>query len=856
MKQGFWRRDRFAGLTICTLVIGLILLGSFNPLERSAYDMALNATSHNANPQIAIIAIDDASLRQLGAWPWPRSLHARLYDTLSQSGASVIAQSNSFFSPQHNPAQDDIDNILAFIDSSSLSTDFSSLQKRLPTSLQPLEDDLQQLKDNLHQTQSRLQNDVLFAQSLSRTPNTLLAMKATINNGDNSTTPNNAPLPAYIRKNILRNIANNSTAAYPLSATAIQYPIQTLATAANGLGIINYSPDADGIVRSEPLLLNYDNQLLPSIPLLLVARSLHLSNDNIRVQLGKSIELGSLTIKTDAHLQIRPFFHPSANAFSINSYVDVLTGRVPSTQYRGKIVLIGATARSIDNGANTAANEHMPSVLMLANSVSSILNNDLYRQPSWANIASWTTLTLVALYLILLLPRLNTGLAILISLVLFVILLASEFILLTQQHLWLPLISAASLLLLGQLLFSCQRCLFKSDDKTTLPQTSKSHRMLGLSLQGQGQLDAAFEKFKMLPANQEALDVLYNLALDFERQQQSTQAVAVYQYAANIDPNFRDLQKRLKRAQGIPENINHSPAETPSKASHSQNISSGNDNMLGRYVIEKELGKGAMGAVYLGKDPKIGRIVAIKTMALAQEYEGDELDDVKERFFREAETAGRLSHPNIVTIFDAGDENDLAYIAMEFIKGSDMLKYCKADALLPISRVLSVILRAADALDFAHKQNVVHRDIKPANLMYDADTDTLKITDFGIARITDSSKTKTGMVLGTPSYMSPEQLAGKKVDGRSDLFSLGVMMFQMLTGRLPFQGESMAALMYKIANENHPSPDSIRPELHRCTGIIINRALAKDREKRYKSGAQMAADLRKCMQIIAKEEKA
>jgi serine/threonine protein kinase len=184
--------------------------------------------------------------------------------------------------------------------------------------------------------------------------------------------------------------------------------------------------------------------------------------------------------------------------------------------------------------------------------------------------------------------------------------------------------------------------------------------------------------------------------------------------------------------------------------------------MLGRYEIEKELGKGAMGVVYLGRDPKINRVVAIKTMALSQEFEADELVEVKERFFREAETAGRLNHANIVTMFDAGEEHDLAYIAMEFLKGKDLVPYAKPGNLLPLPRVMSIVARVADALSYAHENNVVHRDIKPANIMYEPESDQVKVTDFGIARITDSSKTKTGMVLGTPSFMSPEQLAGKE----------------------------------------------------------------------------------------------
>ena len=251
-----------------------------------------------------------------------------------------------------------------------------------------------------------------------------------------------------------------------------------------------------------------------------------------------------------------------------------------------------------------------------------------------------------------------------------------------------------------------------------------------------------------------------------------------------------------------------------------------------------------MGVVYLGKDPTLGRVVAIKTMALSQEFEGEELDDARERFFREAETAGRLQHQNIVTIFDAGEEHDLAYIAMEFLKGRDLVDYCKDGNLLPIPKVVSIVARVAEALAYAHRQNVVHRDIKPANIMYELDTDTVKVTDFGIARITDSSKTKTGLVLGTPSFMSPEQIAGKKVDGRSDLYSLGVMLFQMLAGVLPFRGDSMAELMYKIANEEAPDIRLIRKDIPERLANIVTLALSKRPETRYQDGEQFAADLR------------
>ena len=255
--------------------------------------------------------------------------------------------------------------------------------------------------------------------------------------------------------------------------------------------------------------------------------------------------------------------------------------------------------------------------------------------------------------------------------------------------------------------------------------------------------------------------------------------------------------------------------------------------------------------VYLGRDPKINRVVAIKTMALSQEFDEEEIADVKARFFREAETAGRLNHPNIVTIFDAGEEHDLAYIAMEFLKGKDLVPQTKPDALLPLPQVASIVARVAEALAYAHGNNVVHRDIKPANIMYEPTSDQVKVTDFGIARITDSSKTKTGMVLGTPSYMSPEQLAGKKIDGRSDLFSLGVTLYQLCCGKLPFTGESMAQLMFKIANERHEDILGVRPDVPPALAAVIDRALAKDVAQRYQDGNEMARDLRSCLQAGA-----
>ena len=406
----------------------------------------------------------------------------------------------------------------------------------------------------------------------------------------------------------------------------------------------------------------------------------------------------------------------------------------------------------------------------------------------------------------------------------------------------------AVLLLSGHLFMTIKRLrLTERLRVSSEAQGAESNKMLGLAFQGQGQLDMAFEKFRNVqPVDAKLMDLMYNLALDYERKRQFNKAESVYEYIAKHDPKFKDIDSKLNRAKKMSETVILGGGGGGGGGGGTLVMDSGDVEkpMLGRYEVQKELGKGAMGVVYLGKDPKIGREVAIKTMALSQEFEDDELDEVKSRFFREAETAGRLSHPNIVSIFDAGEEHDLAYIAMEFIKGYDLTKHIKADTLLPVPDVIKLIADAADALSYAHDQGVYHRDIKPANLMWLTDREMVKVTDFGIARLSDSSKTKTGMVLGTPSYMSPEQLSGKRVDGRSDLFSLGVTLYQMLCGTLPFTADSMATLMFKIANDPHAPINVVRPDLPAGIVPIIDKALAKDVEQRYQKGTEMARDLR------------
>jgi eukaryotic-like serine/threonine-protein kinase len=266
------------------------------------------------------------------------------------------------------------------------------------------------------------------------------------------------------------------------------------------------------------------------------------------------------------------------------------------------------------------------------------------------------------------------------------------------------------------------------------------------------------------------------------------------------------------------------------------------DNLIGRYRILDELGRGAMGVVYRAEDPSLDRVVALKTISL-----GDADEDRKayeKRFMLEAKAAGKLTHPNIVTIFDYGEEEDTAYMAMELLEGEDLRARIRQGDIAPMEAV-EIALQVADGLGFAHEYGVVHRDIKPGNIML-LERGAVKIMDFGIARMrhVDSTKTSTGMVLGTPRYMSPEQITGQPVDQRSDIFSLGTVLYEMLTQTSLFAGQDVNQIAHNVANAEPAPPSRSNPELPQMLDFIVARALKKDASVRYQDAYEMAADLR------------
>lgn len=806
-------RPELLRATACALLLAVCSLAispTDNPLQRWLGDLAQR---HHQMPatmnKVVVVAIDNASQTELGPWPWPNSRHALLLDQLRESGARAVA--------------------------------FTTPLVATPPATLP--------------NASNLDDTGLLTSSMRTLGQVILPVEISTTGG---AAPSRELVSSLNRSQRHFTGGNQAIAAHPLTNGSA-----SLLSAAASLGHTSSPVDNDDRVRRDYAAVRIGDQKLPSLSLALA----NLSSDqrNTMVVTDDQLQLSPTAPATPvgSQLDLRPKF--SSSAINHVPYWQVLQGKFDPAVFKDKAILVGITEGAGADRVDTPVGS-LPRVDLLASTTNAILNHELYRHPAWATLIEWLLAAAVLALAAVGWARLRTlhGLTLLMIMVLG-FLFASY---LTMRT------STATLQVVPQLAALIGAFLIHLLSRKTEPAQTRSAgsrgqnpaismdtlKTLALTLHGQGQLDLAFETLRRCQPNRDTLDLLYRLAADYERRRELLKAAQAYRYVGELDQSYKDAAEKAQQLQQALEKPK--PATRPAKATAPTSMSnisrpkpvepvatqpaSGKET-LGRYEIDRQIGKGAMGVVYLGRDPKINRVVAIKAIPLADEFEDDDLLEARERFFREAEMAGRLNHPGIVTIFDAGEDHGLAYIAMEYIQGEHLSFYCEPNRLLPVRKVLTLIIRVAEALNYAHLQNVVHRDIKPANIMFNIETDALKITDFGIARLSDVSRTKTGIVLGTPSFMSPEQLEGRPLDGRSDLFGLGVSMYQMLTGQLPFRADSMTRLMNNIATEPHPPIRSLRPELPECIEQVLDRCLAKSADDRYQNGIDMADAIRNCM---------
>jgi CHASE2 domain-containing sensor protein/predicted Ser/Thr protein kinase len=826
------------------------------PMELDVYDRMMKSVEVAPSREVAIVAIDDASLAQLGEWPWPRDVHASLIDKLRAEGARVVAFTVPFDTARRTSEREKVRAALALLESSELG---NSEQAR-------------QLRKLLGESAAGRDPDAHLAKAMAAQGNVILPVHIRLND----TTTDADQIPARFSPSTDASVLQRAN-----NAEVTMLPAPVFLAEASGIGHTYIPPDVDGVVRTNLAAVRVGASLVPSLSSVITSRALGISPNEMIFHSNDTLTMGTRRTPLDSTQHSRPrYFPPSGvRAFQQYPYWQVLSGGVPKGELRDKVVLIGLVNNdSVDDAVATPVSKATPPVVAIASAVSSSLTAQMYSRPSYAPIIEWGVVALVLLYSALMLPAAGVAIGGMTTLLFMVLLAGTEIMLLRTSQLWLhlvlpclALVAGYGLYLVGELI---RRANIRAGDGVRDP--GANLRSLGQTFHKQGQLDLAFETYQRCALDAPTMELLYNLGMDFERRAQNSKASAVYTYIATRDPNYRELRARRARVREEPLTRGAMTRDTLPPADpvvkrepprpirprqpaldlkdHEETVPdlpdapvarrAASKRTLGRYEIERELGKGAMGIVYLGRDPKINRVVAIKAIPLAEEFEEDDLAEARARFFREAEMAGRLNHPAIVTVYDAGEDNGLAYIAMEYLRGHHLSTHTDSKNLLTPKSVMLLVARVAEALHYAHRQNVVHRDIKPANIMFNPETDELKITDFGIARLTDTSRTKTGIVLGTPSFMSPEQLEGRTLDGRSDQFALGVSLYQLLCGQLPFRADSMPRLMQKIATEPHNSIRTIRPELPPEVEVIIDRALSKSADDRYVTCAEMAMALR------------
>jgi serine/threonine-protein kinase len=830
VPRAFRRNDWIIGLIVVALVAAATAGGWLRGLEGRVYEAATGlADDRPASESVVIVRVDDTSLERLGSWPWSRYALAEINALIARGDPRTIGYALPLETPQNEHAQ-------------------RTLTELLEANRERLDPDARAL---LRRAIRDMGTDRVLAASFQRSGRVVLGARARVAEKRPASLPG---LPAALGRGALRVVDGNGLRPANLlrpgtrrHVERVQPPVGRIAAAADGVGLI---PDrANGVPpRTLPLALPYRDAWLPTFPLLVYAHARGLAPGELQVIPGEGVRAGDRLLAGGPGLEMHPVYGLDGRdgaGFRSVSAAAVHAREVDPGLFTDRIVLVGITAPSLVAAVDTPAGPRMP-VEALAAEISSLLEGHLYRVPDWAAWSRGGAFALVALYLMFVLPRLGAGTALAVSGLLLVVLVNAELVTLLVREAWIPLVAPSLALVLGHAILGGKRAV-RGRLVAFQAELTAANRELAAVQREAGRLDEAWRRLQRCTSDDETLEQVYAVGLDFERRRRFPQAAEAFRFCDRHAPGFRDAAGRAERNERLQDSV----ALGGRKQAGSTQTLALDDGalerpMLGRYELDRELGKGAMGTVYLGRDPRIGREVAIKTMPLDQEFEGQSLREVKARFLREAETAGRLSHPHIVTIHDVGEEQDLAWIAMDYLAGTPMIRFADPEHLLPPAEVFEVLAQVAEALAAAHQQNVVHRDIKPDNIIYDRERGTATVTDFGIACLLDHRHTRTGTILGSPSYMSPEQLAAREMDGRSDLFSMGVTLYQLLTGELPFVGDSLSNLMYRIANERHRDVRRVRGDLPTCAATITNRCMEKDPARRYASASQLAQALRRC----------
>jgi serine/threonine-protein kinase len=813
-----------ASVAILFIGFSFYSLKPFESLEKVLYDvqMRLDLPGNQGDNKIAIVNIDEKSLRQIGPWPWPRHVIAEMLSILKESGTKLIGLSFVIADKEHNEGLQEM----------------KGLQQAIIEKSSPFPPE-SWLLESIQQAEKRLDNDQILVEAVKSCGNVILAVQGEFGKYDSES----VLIPgSFLEKNSLRPEFLKVEQGELAPVNKLKTPFSELGEASLAVGHSNLSMDPNSRGYLHLPFINYQGHIIPSQAFRLALEYLGKHPEEAFIA-GQGIRLQDEIIPIfKGEILIK--FKGSSGSFPNYSFVDILSVKKVPAVFNNKIVLIGYTADETTSIV-TPVDPRMPPVELMANAIEGFLNGRYLTRPNRTVYIEAALLLLFALGCSFLLPNLNPlnrlgAVAGFIVLTFCIALSAFAFL-----NIWFKTVYIILGLAGVYTAFEVKSFIQKQHSLDLYSKENiETNRMFGLSLQSQGLLDLAFEKFRKCPLDDSMKDIIYNLGLDYERKRMVNKAVSVYEYITQKDKNFRDLQERIPKIKTLLTSLALRQTMTKEDKILMSDVLEVKPT-VGRYEILGEIGQGAMGIVYKARDPQLQRLVAIKTIRFADDFEERKVKEIKTRFLREAEIAGKLSHPSIVSIYDAGEDYDLTYLAMEFVDGENLVKYTQRKSLLPLKRVLYIIGEAALAIDYAHTQGVIHRDIKPGNIMI-LKNGKVKVTDFGVAKAVSSSQTRSGIILGTPNYMSPEQINGQELDGRSDIFSLGVVLFELLTGQLPFRGKTLTNLFYKITQVRHASVSELNPQIPKICEQILDKAMAKDAGQRF----QRANDLARYTKIL------
>jgi serine/threonine-protein kinase len=783
-------------------------------------------------PSVAVAAIDAQALQRLGPWPWPRDKLARVIERLRRLKVRSIG----------------------------LMLPLSEAET--PAALEGLVTEAQQADESkVVEWLARLDADEALGNTIAASGNVLVVAEYGERSQLEATgeAPSGVSLTAVEVKESLRDKLLQLLIVSPSSPTvAVRFPVDVFMRQAAGVGLTP-SLRTERQSLSVSLAVPVEEQAFPSLVTRLAARALGVGPEKIRLVPERGILFGDRLVGTGAGFTFYPLpgrgdgHPPEVPVFSLGALWD---GGEIEKRLRDATVLVGITETQLAPRVRGPGGGRYTPVTWHAFALASLLGDSQIQVTPWFSGVQRALVMVFAAYLLVLPARLRGGDGLLASLALGIFVLNAGLVALLSYQLWLPVVVPAMFLLTTHAALAVRR---RMQRWSVLSREDLSQARLALagSCQARGDHDQAFLQLRRAPSTDQVMDGLYQLAVTFEDKRQFKKALAVYEHAVARRRAYRDMRERRARLRALLDK--KTPDNAGRAVSAAETVLLSESGMLrsdlGHYHLERELGRGAMGVVYLATDRKLQRRVALKTLALSDEFEDEALQEAEQRFTREAAAAARLNHPHIVTIYETGRAQDLAYIAMDYVEGDTLEAVTHPEHLLPVWETLSIGVQVADALAYAHDNGIVHRDIKPSNIIYSSETGVVKVTDFGIARLLNDQRTRTGAVLGTPSYMSPEQAAGKEVDGRSDLFSLAVTLYQLLTGRLPFVGDSLANVIYRIATERPIGVSKLRTGLNRSISRVINRALQKDPGRRFSTGQAMAEALRKCQQQVKNDSR-